>query len=538
MSDPWYRRMAAVVLPGALGARFAPPAAQKEPTTKQLQSALAYVDPSRLISGWVQAPYNPGWLVTRKGLGIYDTMKRDEQVKAALKFKKSSVLASGWEVVSPGDQEEDWEVTQFVRNTLLGVQGGWHAVLTDILGALEYGYSVGERVYGEAEKGNWKGKVVLSRLQSIKPHYIDFVVDEFGVLHGITQQMAGLAQQDLPIGKFVIYTHQKEFGNFYGISDLESAYRPWWTKDNAYKWLAVTLERFGLPPLFAMYDPNSYQGNQIEELKKVVARIQNATLGVIPRATKDALEFWSQQLGKGSVDLFLQSLDRFDQHIARAVLVPSMIGVASDEGNNGSLARSQTHADSFLRVVAELQQDIAVGVVNAQIIPQLCDLNFPGLDEYPIFRFLPYTDEQRLEVIKTWSELVGGKVVGRIEDDERHIRKVIGFPENDDIKIEALPEQPPPGQFPPGKPAFGKKPPPFGKPKLPDKKELSMEEVPEEEQSEEMRTFAEENNAVWVYADDGGKVAVSADSVFELCKDCSGSTAPTCRKNRKCLGTP
>ena len=527
MTEPWYKRMAASVLPGALGAKFAPPTA---PSARQLQTPLAYVDPSRLTQGWVQSPYNPGWLVTRKGMGIYDTMRRDEQVKAALQFKKSSVIASGWEVVSPGGQEEDWEVTQFVRDTLLQVNGGWHAVLTNILGALDYGFSVGERIYKEAEQGEWKGKVVLSRVQSIKPHFIDFNVDEYGVLLSLSQQMAGLAQKDLPKEKFVIYTYQSQFGNFYGTADLEAAYRAWWTKDNAYKWLAVALERFGLPPLFAMYDPNAYQGNQIEELKKVITRIQNATLGVIPRATPDALEFWNGASGKASVDMFLQSLDRFDQHIARALLVPAMIGMAADDGSTGSLARSETHASSFLRVISELQQDIAVGVVNAQVIPQLCDLNWPKLDAYPLFRFLPFTDEQRLEVVKTWSELVGAKVVGRIEDDETHIRKSLGFPENEDVVIEPLPEPQPPGfgmGGPGGKPGVkpgeknqtpvtttkppvksGTKPVP-GKPV---KKDLTQEdEVPEEEQSEEMKAFAVEHDAVWVYAEDGQMVAVAIE---------------------------
>ena len=57
-----------------------------------------------------------------------------------------------------------------------------------------------------------------------------------------------------------------------------------------------------------------------------------------------------------------------------------------------SLARSQEHASSFLRVVGQIQQDVATSVVNAQVIPQLCDLNWPGLESYPVFRFLPFTE--------------------------------------------------------------------------------------------------------------------------------------------------
>lgn len=447
----WYKRLAISLVPG-YGAFFAP-SEVKAPSRADMQNPLAYVDPSRLTANWAVTPYNPGWLVTRKGLQIYDTMKRDEQVKAALKFKKDSVLASGWEVVSPGDQEEDWEVTRFVQDAMALLPGGWNQVLVDVLSALDFGYSCVERVYISAELGEWKGKLLLTRMQSIRPHYIDFLTDEFGVLKGVIQQLTGRPQEPLPPAKFIIHSHAKEFGNYYGTSDLEAAYRPWWTKDNSYKWLAITLERYGMAPLFAMYDPNSYQGNAVEELKKVVKNIQNASLGVIPRATKDSLELWSQSLNKGSSELFLAALDRFDQHIARAVLVPDLVGMSSNTGQIGSLARSRTNFDSFMQVVTQLQNDVAAQVMNAQVIPQLCDLNFSSLQSYPVFRFLPFSDDRKLEIMSTWAAMVGGQVVNKIEDDETHIRKVMGFPENEDPKVI---EAPPPVQPGVGVDAQGK----------------------------------------------------------------------------------
>lgn len=498
MAESQLRKWFVSAFPGA-GTLFPAP---KAPTTRQLQNPQAHVDPSRLVAGWALQPYNPGWLVTRKGLIIYDQMRRDEQVKAALRFKKDSVLAAGWEIVSPSDEAADWEVTRFVHDSLTHVNDGWHSVLTNVLSALDYGYSAQEKIYSEMETGEWAGKLVLSRVHSLKPHYIDFVVDEFGRLQSVIQQLASAAGSGttvpLPPEKFIIYTYNREFGNYYGTSDLEACYRSWWTKDNCYKWLAVTLERYGMPPLFAMYDPNVYQGNQVDELKKVVKNIQNATFGVLPRAQKEALEFWSQQLGRESSNIFLTALQRFDEHIARALLVPSMLGVSSDEGKTGSLARSEVHASSFLRVVQQLQQDIAVGVMNAQVIPQLCDLNFPGLESYPQFRFLPFTDAERLNILTLWGNLVGAQVVNRIEDDEGHIRKVLGFPENENPELPAKIEEPP------GSPG--------ATPEDDAEDEVDEEEeLPEEEQSEEMRQFAEANDGVWVRTADGERVCVKRE---------------------------
>ncbi len=488
----------------------------KPPTRDEMQQAQAFVDPSRLIANWQAWPYNPSWLATRKGLAIFDLMKRDEQVKAALKFKKDSVLAAGWEVVSPGGQPEDWEVTRFVRDNLTNIQGGFHRCLLHMLSALDYGYSCAERLYGQQDSGEWQDKLMLKQLSSIRPNFLDFSVDTYGTLQAVIQRPGiGVPMTNIiPPGKVVVYTHNFEYGNYYGTSDLEAAYRPWWTKDNAYKWLAVTLERFGMPPLFALYDPNVYGAAMVDELKKVVKNIQNATLGVIPRATKDALELWSQQLGRESTQIFLTALDRFDHHISRALLVPDLIGMGGSSGSGGrggggggamgSLARSQQHSESFDKVIESLQDDLSDTAINAQLIPQLCDLNYPGLTAYPLFRFLPMTEEDSAKLLTVWAAMVMGGVVGRIEDDETHIRKMLNFPENDNPTLQPLIQK---GASPGGTlPGAGEKLPgteggtaeDIG---VPDNKTGS--ETPPEELSQEERLFAETVGGHWVTVNGG-----------------------------------
>src|SRR3990172_8939273 len=85
-----------------------------DPRFARMSSEIAWADPKHLFpNGWAQ--YNPSLLVSRKGLAIFDQMRNDDQVKAAMSFKKSSTLASGWEVVSPEGQPEEWEPTEFVQ---------------------------------------------------------------------------------------------------------------------------------------------------------------------------------------------------------------------------------------------------------------------------------------------------------------------------------------------------------------------------------------------------------------------------------------
>jgi phage gp29-like protein len=489
----------------------APPA----PSTAAMKTAQAYVDPSRLISRNLFTPYNPSLLVSRKGLSIFDEMKRDEQVKSALAFKKSAVISAGWEVVSPGDEEDDWEVTRFVRDCFEQFAGGWQAVLQKMLRALDYGFSTCEKVFAEGT-GAFEGKLVLDRLVELKPHYVDFVTDASGKVAAIEQMNVAGQTGDgrYHPSKFVCYVHDREFENAYGKSDLEAAYRPWWIKDNTYKWFAVMLERYGMAPLFALYDPNQYQGNTLEELKKVVRNIQNATMGIIPRTNgAEGLEFYSQNLAGSSKEIFLSAMGRFDSDIGKALLQPSMLGFVQESGaygatSGGSMARSNISWRSFLMIIEEIQRDVASAGVNSQIIPQLCDLNFPGLKSYPLFRFLRLDNETEADLFRTWSELVAGKVVNRIEDDEQHIRKQLGFPPNDDPVLEALPgdaamkakaeadakAEKEGGAFGPGE--ENEKPMP----------------VDEKELSDEMRAFAEENAGVW-YSVDGAFVCFAKESL-------------------------
>lgn len=485
----WLKRFAATVWPFGSGAVRTEPL---EVDKKALLDARAFIDPSRLFAGVTTLPYNPSVLVTRKGLNIFDQMKRDEQVKSALLFKKHAALAAGWEVVSPGDQEEDWEVTRFVKDALERVPGGMNAALRAVLLGIDYGYSVTEKVYATSEEGDWAGKLVLGRLVSAKPHYFDFETDAHGrVLALLQRYVPGAAPQtqsvELPPDKFVVYTHEREFENPYGRSDLEAAYRSWWTKNNVYKWFAVMLERYGMPPLFLMYDPNAYQGTQVDELKKVVKNIQNATMGLLPRGNKEALEFFSMTLAGQSKDVFLAALARFDADIAKALLQPSLTGFSGEGGageNRGSLARSNVHWKAFLYVVGELQGEAAV-VINEQLVRQLCDLNFAGLiRSYPQFRFKRLDDELELELFKAWAEMVKGKIVNQIPDDETHIRAALGFPENEDPEELKQPESKEKGDI------------------------TEPKKVPETEQTEEMRQFAEATGGEWVRTGDGEVVCL------------------------------
>jgi phage gp29-like protein len=194
----------------------------------------------------------------------------------------------------------------------------------------------------------------------------------------------------------------------------------------------MLLERLGIPPIFCLYNPDLYTGGVLSDLKKIFANLQAATSGVIPRKTADSLEFWTPQLAGQLRDVFLPALQRFDADIARAVLLPQLLGFTSDS-DAGSFARANVHQDSFLYIIKYLQGLLADRVMNEQVIRPLLALNFANLDpkETPVFAFKPLDIAQRQGLTDRWLKAVQTGVIIPAPEDERYLREITSFPERD-----------------------------------------------------------------------------------------------------------
>lgn len=385
-----------------------------------LTSEVSTVNPYALFGD--PMPYNPDALISRQGYSIIDEMRRDDQVKAALNFKKLSVLASGWDVKSPDDQAEDWEVTKFVKDALQKIDGTFESNMLEILSALDYGFSITEKVWYDRDDG----KLGIKKLATRRPHNITFVTDIYGNLTTIRQE-----GREMPVPKFVLYSYDYEFSNHYGRTDLGAAYRPWVYKDNAYKWVGMLLERMGIPPVFAMYNSNKYQGNLLDSLRTVLSRMQAGTTATIPRPSKDDLELWSPELAGQVSTVFRPIIEMYNQDISRSLLMPELIGMTSDK-NTGSLARAEVHFDVFMLVNDRTRKETQERVVQEQIVNELVDLNFTGVKNKPRFEWNPLTKDQIEQIATTWKTLLDGKAVVPQDDDEDHLRELLKFPPLDE----------------------------------------------------------------------------------------------------------
>lgn len=438
-----------------------------------------YANPRAQTSeGWLN---NPSLLVQRKSIRVFHEMRRDDMVKSALALKKLFIMVSGWTVEPPEQMANDApapdadpadkkkpktakappkapgtppepkedddkpvgstpprkpekdEITAFVEHNLKNLQGSLENALMQILTALDFGYSVTEKVYETAKEGPHAGKMVLKCLSTAAPDDMVFITDPYGALIAIDQQGnragGGAGTVDVPLSKFVVWAWDAEFGNWYGRSDLEAAHRPWLMKSQAYNWMGILLERFGIPPTFVHYDEQAIPEDVQASLKTAVEQWQSGAWGLIPRGENaDSIGFYSPELAGQTGTVFIPAFKMMNDDIARALLVPGQLGMTPDN-EVGSQAKSTVHLDVFMLIIEHARRQLADDVMNSQVIRQMVDLNFAGVTEYPKFKWLPLGDDIKADLLKLWGELTGQRVVQTTPADEDHIRKQLKFPD-------------------------------------------------------------------------------------------------------------
>lgn len=416
---------------------------------------ISFRDPMLYPKASMWTAYNPDIFVQRKGgLEVYDKMRRDEQIKACQWIKRLSVLCSGWDVEPIGDDPADLEAADFVKDVFVHIGGTFEEKIKEILSAMDYGYSVTEKVWGYMDSGWFRGKIGLANLKTRKPHRFDFDTDEYGNLRSKgLWQMNGQYKYDPR--KFVIYSHGKEFDNWYGTSDLQSVYRPWWSKDVIIKFWNIFLEKYGMgiPYLRPAEGKTSIDPNVYRELKNVIFNLQNGS--AIAQQTGDALIeiLESKRRGQGEYD---NAIQYYDRAIGHGLMMPSGLGF-QDEKATGSLARSRVHFNVWMWIMMDMRKTTEE-MIQEQVIKELVDYNFT-VNDYPKFKFRPLEDEETGDLAKLWLEALEGKAVHPDAEDELHFRTLIKFPEKDrdelqeefDQEKEAKKNTPPPF-FRPGNP--------------------------------------------------------------------------------------
>ena len=194
--------------------------------------------------------YNPDDLVGRRGYTIWNRMMLDEQVKAAVQFRRSAVTGRDWffeldhERYGLSKEEAKRRIEIASCAIMEGYRGQFADGLNSVMRAIWQGYSFSEIMIGQFEAHDGKTYYCLKKLRP-KPYETFFPdVDDYGdVLRWIQRKPGGGQERVIDLTKFVYYVNAPDIDEHFGQSELRTAYRWWFAKDFTIKFMNVFAER-------------------------------------------------------------------------------------------------------------------------------------------------------------------------------------------------------------------------------------------------------------------------------------------------------
>jgi SPP1 gp7 family putative phage head morphogenesis protein len=368
--------------------------------------------------------YNPDQLVGRQGLGIYDKMRLDEQVKAVMNFKRDAISARGWtfkygEYSSLSEAERTKRQVVFTE-IMNRMRGSFLDALNLIATGRDYGFSITEKVYSDVTIDG-ETYVGVNMLLARAPDTFEFFADDFGILKRVEQVVPG-RRTVIDMTRMIHYVHSPEFDRFYGRSDLREAYRAWFIKQRIQEFWLQYLERMagGFFVLKPLPDGGSTPGSATEQSIEDMLKNLHSTAGIrLPSGYEEKVYYPT------STDAYEKAVVHHDLAIAKALLVPNLLGI-SHAGQTGAFAQSQTQLEAFFWTL-NADSSRLEACVNEQLVKDLGDQNF-GDGEYPYFCFKPASRDHVQKVIADWKVLVDAGAVVATEEDEEHFRKLLDMP--------------------------------------------------------------------------------------------------------------
>lgn len=378
--------------------------------------------------------YNPDDLVSRRGARIWSQMMLDEQVKAAVAFRRAAITGRNWHFTldhkAAGITEEEAKrrIQIFTDMVKLGYKGKFSDGLNKILRSLWQGYSFTEKLFDTFRASDGKTYVCLRELRPKPYETFEVDSDDYGnVIRWVQKHPASYEERTVDMDRYVYHVNAPDMDEHYGQSELRSAYRWWFAKDFTIRFMNVFAER--LAGGFVVCRPSTgvsaMQPNSPDHLalKSILSNITGNTALLLP----GGYELEVHYAPAGQTDVFTKILSQQDLAIAKSLLIPNLLGLSDPKAQTGSYSQGGTQFDVFI-VVSDDDADRLAETVNEQIFSPLGLVTFED-GVAPKFEFKPLSDSKLNALLNSWNQLTSNNAVVPSETDEAHIRKLIGFPE-------------------------------------------------------------------------------------------------------------
>lgn len=354
-------------------------------------------DVSQSVSPMYEAsqfrPYNPDKLYRKKGnYDIYDEMREDDAIKAILMTKKYLMLNAGYTFTLKDEKDNaQIEAKEFLENALhKEIDIDFNNSLLEMLTAMDYGVSFTEVVWKFDGKNYW-----LKYLKTRAPHGFEIHTDTKGNIKELKQSTQTEGYKKLPLKKFIIMPYQMEFDNWYGKSDLLSAYKAWWSKEFIIKAWNIFLDRFGMPLAIGKFDSNVTSTTDQTKLQTILDHIQTKTAITIPKELE--IEFLeATRRGDGGYEA---AINNYNMMIARSMLAPDLLGLSGSQTGGGSYALGEIQTDMFMDTLEWTRKELQ-RKIQRKIINPLVEYNF-NIDpnDIPQFEFNPISNKDKMQAV-------------------------------------------------------------------------------------------------------------------------------------------
>lgn len=335
----------------------------------------------------------------------------DANVIAGFDLIKMGVLMKPWKIVHP-----DKEIRTTITNALNQMtKPTFRDACKEMMKAIAYGYSVTETVFAD-----YKGKFLMPRktngLKTFDPETITFFSDPYGNLEKVEQLSTSLGTVTLPLDRTLVWTHEKEYGSFYGVPMLRGCYSNWFIKQAMLKFCNISYERFGSPILLGTARDDKQAAMVLEALEHVYARSQ----AVITKHDKDDPAAIEVLESKRAEMPFQRYIDYQDNMILRRML----IGQRIFEGGGGVYG-PKVPMDLILMRFEDFRLELQ-DTLN-QLMQVITDLNW-NVDSYPTVEFEPLVTADKEYLKNVIWEAIEREIVPK---DASWIRTSLGLPEED-----------------------------------------------------------------------------------------------------------
>jgi hypothetical protein len=385
---------------------------------------------TKIFDGIISEEYNSK-LADVRGIAIYDEMRKsDGTVRAAVQAVTLPIRAAEWFVTPASEEGEDVLIHDFVTQALFeSPEFTFDDFLRQALLSLPFGVMVFEKVFGTRDVEG-STRIVWEKLAPRLPKSIQkwAIADKS---FGITQQKSDGSVAEIPGEKLIVFVHEKEGENWWGVSILRAAYKHWFIKNTIYKIDAIAFERQGLGVPYVKLPEGATESDR-SKAETILKNLRANSQAFIIEPHDYEIGFKDMQADKTRDPQ--NSIAHHNREIMKCVLAQFLeLGQSSSSGSGGSRALSEDHSALFLQSIESIARSFA-SVMNKHI-KELVDLNFDDVKEYPKLDFEGITSANVEEIASAYQTLTGSGAVTAQDADETYFRELLGLPELDESGI-------------------------------------------------------------------------------------------------------